>query len=210
MSELELTQASVLKPVVTTLRRRGIDVKAYLDAFEIPAELLQLPYAPLAKRNQIWAFLEAIELKEGLETLGFLLGDPMDLRETGPFGDHISNAATLYDALQTVRRLMPDFSQGNQIRVRRGSVVCWISMRTPQPKSRPADHYALKFLIAIARLAAGPKWVPRRATLQTGEVPAIFELPHCRNCRIEFNAPDASIEIPATLLSAPPFGRNST
>ena len=57
--------------------------------------------------------------------------------------------------------------------------------------------------MTVARLVAGPHWVTRRATLQTEEVPAIHDLPHCANCEIRFNAPRVSIEIPARLLSRP-------
>ena len=203
MNDLELAQASAINPVVKALRRRGIDVDSYLYRCNIPPEILQLPYAPLAKRNQLWAFAELVEKEEGIKTLGFLLGDRMDLRDFGPFGVNISSAATLYDAVQSVMRLVPDFAQGNRLGIQREKDRALLWIKTPTPKSRPADHYGLKFLLAVVRLAGGPKWTPTRASLQTGRVKEIFELPSWKNCKITFNAPRVSLEVPTRLLSEP-------
>lgn len=203
MSQIELVQASALRPVVNSLSRRGVDVDRYLQQARIPAKLLELSYAPLAKRNGIWAFLENVERSEHIDTLGFLLGDRLNLIETGPFGINIAQAATLHDAIQTTRDLSPNFAQGNEVRVIRDGDTTWLTVQTHNSTCRPADHYALKFLMAVVRLATGPDWSPSKATLRTGKVSAISKLPSFRNCEIKFNANRVAIALPPRILSRP-------
>ena len=69
--------------------------------------------------------------------------------------------------------------------------------------TKPPPPLPESLLLALVRLAAGRKWCPKRASLQTEEVKAIFDLPSFKNCDIEFHAECVSIGFPSPLLSLP-------
>jgi len=175
----------------------------YLERNRIPRDLPDQPYAPLPKRQRIWAFLEDVETSEGIETLGFLMGDHLDLAHTGPFGLRLMQAATLFDALRFARRALRDVAQGNSLRIQRQGDSAWIGIESYRRTCRPADHAMLKFLIEIVRLAAGPEWNPSVASLQTGRVRAIEALPCFKRTSFRYNASEAGLLISASLLSRP-------
>lgn len=201
MSEIELVQASGLKPAVAALRRRGIDADRYLERNGIPSNFIELPYAPMPKRKRLWAFLEDVEESEGIETLGFLMGDQMDLTDVGPFGVKITKAATLYDALLVLHHNVSNFAQKNTIALDIHGETAWILCESYLKTCRAADHLTLYALISVVRLAAGADWRPNEARLQTGPVEPIKSLPLLRNCAIEFNAPAAGVAVPVGLLA---------
>ncbi len=203
MNELELVQASGLKPAVRALRRRGIDADRYLERNGIPPQFIELPYAPLPKRRRLWAFLDDVEKSEGIDTLGFLLGDEVDFTDVGPFGYQLTQSATLLDALKVAHHNVSNYAQENSIRLEREGDKAWILCESYRKTCRPADHGTLNFIIQLVRLAAGADWRPRKARLQTGPTPGLETLPMLEGCQIEFHCKAAGVEIPVSFLKLP-------
>lgn len=203
MSELELVQAAGLKPAVDALRRRGINADFYLQRHGIPSDFVELPYAPVPKRERLWAFLEDVEEQEGLDTLGFLIGDRMDLTTIGPFGRLLTKAATLLDALRILQHNISNFAQKNSVGIRHEGEKAWIYCTSHKKTCRPADHLTLMFLISVVRLSAGQNWCPTEAQLQTGPLNALRTLPLLSNCTVEFDCPQAAVAVSTAMLSQP-------
>ena len=202
MPVFHLTQASTLLPVVTALTRRGIRIEDDLRRARIPAKLLRQAYAPIPKRTHFWQFLDAISAQEGMETIGFLLGDPLDLEMTGPWGRNLLRSVTLFDALNKASRTIRHFAQGNSIAVRRDGDRASISIVNEDPvMCRAADHTGMKFLLTLVEMVADPGWQPARATLRTGRLEAVEALPVFSNCDLTFSGTGASLEIPEDYLS---------
>lgn len=201
MEDMELVQASGLKPAVEALRRRGIAVERYLERNGIPSNFVELPYAPLPKRQRLWRFLEDVEQSEGIETLGFLMGDAMDLADVGPFGAKMMKADTLLDAFIVLHHNIGNFAQKNTIDLERVGTEGWILCDSYRKTCRPADHIVAAFLIAIIRLAAGPDWRPGKIRLQTGPVAALRQLPLLTDCEFEFNCAHAGVAFPVDFLN---------
>ncbi len=204
MPLFHLTQASPLLPMVTALRRRGIHIEDDLERARIPVKLLHQAYAPIPKRTHFWQFLDAVSAQEGLETIGFLLGDPLDLDMTGPWGRNLLRSVTLFDALTKASRTIRHFAQGNSIAIRREGGRAVISIVNEDPVlCRAADHSGLKLLLTLVGLVADPGWLPVRATLRTGRAEAVEALPIFADCDLTFAGPGASLEIPEDYLTRP-------
>ncbi|NIP95348.1 MAG: AraC family transcriptional regulator [Akkermansiaceae bacterium] len=203
MEDLELVQASGLKPAVEALRRLGINADFYLERHGIPSDFIELPYAPVPKRERLWAFLDDVEGLEGLDNLGFLIGDNMDLTEVGPFGRMIAQASTLLDAVRVLQHNISNFAQRNSIGITHEGDTVWIFCESYKKTCRPADHLTLMFLVAVVRLAAGPNWRPSAVQLQTDPVEHLQSLPLLKDCSVEFNRPHAAVAVPAALLRQP-------
>lgn len=201
MNDLELVQASGLKPAVAALRRRGIDADHYLERNGIPPEFIELPYAPLPKRSRFWVFLDDVEQSEGIDTLGFLMGDEVDLTDVGPFGLQLTRAATLLDALKIAHHNVSNYAQENTIHLEREGDKAWILCESYRKTCRPADHGTLNFIIELVRLAAGPGWRPQEARLQTGPAEGLKSLPVLQDCKLEFHCDAAGVAVPDSLLS---------
>ena len=203
MDDLELVQAGGLKPAVDALRRRGINADFYLQRHGIPSDFVELPYAPIPKRERLWAFLDDVEEQEGLETLGFLIGDRMDLTAIGPFGLLLTKASTLLDALRILQHNISNFAQKNSIGIRHEGDKVWIYCESYKKTCRPADHLTLMFLISVVRLAAGQDWCPSEVQLQSGPVKDLHSLPLLANCTVEFDRSHAAVAVNAAMLSQP-------
>ena len=199
-----LTQASSLLPIVTAMRKRGHPIAPHLDRARIPQRLLHSAYAPIPKRTHFWQFLDGVSAGEGLETIGFLLGDPLDLSLTGPWGQNLLRSASLFEALTKASRSIRHFAQGNSIHLRRhaGKVTLHIENEDPV-RSCAADHSGLKLLLTLAELVADPGWKPTRASLRTERVGPVEAMPVFEKCELLFSQSGASLEIPEEYLSRP-------
>lgn len=199
-----LTQASSLLPMVTVMRNHGFPIENHLARARIPLRLLHSAYAPIPKRTHFWQFLDGVSASEGLETIGFLLGDPLDLSLTGPWGRNLLRSASLFEALNRASRSIRHFAQGNSIHLHRHEGKATIRIENIDPvKSRTADHTGLKLLITLAELVADPGWKPKKATLRTECVGLVEAMPSFGDCDLRFSQHDASLEIPEEYLSRP-------
>lgn len=204
MQFLHLTQASSLLPIVTALQERGVGIDGHLEKARIPRSLLHSAYAPIPKRTHYWQFLDSVFAEEGLETIGFLLGDQLDFMLLGPWGKSLLRSASLFEALTKISRSIRHFAQGNSLQIIRHEGTATIRLENEDPvRSRAAEHAGLKLMLSLVGMVADAGWKPGRATLRTERVAAVEGLPDFEKCDLVFSQTGASLEIPEEYLSRP-------
>ena len=155
MDPIDICEASALQPFVGCLERRGIGADRYLECQGIPPELVAAGRGKIFKRKA-WDFLADVSKREGIETLGVLDGDAFSCDELGALGHSLQQAVTLQDAIDTFRRLVTTFAEGNTVWIERGPEISWLCSRTSRldPAAHVPNDFSLLVLVALVRMVA--------------------------------------------------------
>ncbi|MCP5548413.1 MAG: AraC family transcriptional regulator ligand-binding domain-containing protein [Akkermansiaceae bacterium] len=204
MHRFHLTQAAALRPGIEALLERGVNVDAYLERSRIPPQVIHQSYAPLTKRGHFWHFLDSVETGEGIETLGFLFGDPLDLSSLGTWGRRILRSHSLFEAFAETSRTIHHVAQGNSLRITRANGTARVTVVNEERIAcRAADHTALNLLLTITGLVADEGWRPASAALRTERREQVEALPWFESCHLHFDQRETSLDIPEEFLSRP-------
>jgi AraC-like DNA-binding protein len=149
-------------------------------------------------------FAEHAAADSGMHDLGFWAG-LMPVEHYGQFGAHVSQAPTLYTALQiycgTVRT---ECSEANYYLRQNGSAV-WFCHH--QGRSSPVlpqhELYALMIMVQVIRLALGSEWKPTRIRLQRRDGIGLTENEWLVSTNVEFGSTETGLEIGVTDLARP-------
>ncbi|AIE74914.1 Transcriptional regulator, AraC family [Synechocystis sp. PCC 6714] len=168
------------------------------------------PYAFLP-RHQVFAFLLEAAQREGIEDLGWLVGERTELEELHAFGRLISQATTLYEAIAIAIRFMGIFNSQECLWLGENGDRAWFGQQFKQinEDSHHASHFSLTLMLKLIRRVAGQNWHPQEAYLQTPYLGKIgnFSL---SQARIETQQGISAIIFPRRLLSLPLSPLNET
>jgi AraC-like DNA-binding protein len=205
MDPIDICEASALKPFVGCLERRGIGADRYLECQGIPPELVAAGRGKIFKRKA-WDFLADVSKREGIETLGVLDGDAFSCDELGALGDSLQQAVTLQDAIDTFRRLVTTFAEGNTVWIERGPEISWLCSRTSRldPAAHVPNDFSLLVLVALVRMVAGPDWRPLALRCQTQPTRTGRELADFSDLETTYLGNSSAIALPSALLAEPP------
>lgn len=152
------------------------------------------------------AFLEGSARAEGIENLGYLLGqEASSVEGLGTFGHLILQSLTLHDAIETARRMMPSYSSGQRVALAAHGDQMWLCVGfvdglEPHPQT---DVYTLMLMIDLVRAAAGPAWQPSEVHLTARRSSGWRDIEALSNGRIAFEQGVTAITFPRSLLSLP-------
>lgn len=204
MSQLELFSPGALQPFVKCLVARNIPAEHYLERHLIPPERVASGSGKVLKQ-QVYGFFDDVVRREGLESLGFLDGDPYPLSELGPLGSALHQAVTLQDAISTFSGLLPMLVDGNTITLVYGAQLSWLCCQTKDlPRTaRIPDHTSVLVLREVIRLAAGSSWQPDQIKFYTDPAPVIETFPELASCDLAFLQEVTAVSFPTDLLHRP-------
>ena len=204
MPAIPLTRIATLAPFCRVLEEGGFEVVRSLERSGIPPVLLRSPeqFVPLRRAAE---FVDQTARREGIRSLGFLVGSATALGELGEFGRIINQAVTLHDALKRFIRAMPAADTGARAWTEdvpeRNSLRFCFRQKVDVGKSI-VDGYTLTVVIGIIRMAAGNDWRPRHVRVHAH--PRDAKRVEClAEARIETVADHGAVEIPRDLLALP-------
>lgn len=201
MASIPLTRVATLAPFCRILQEGGFEIVRALERSGIPPELMQSPedFVPLRRAAQ---FVDQIACREGIHSLGFIVGSGTSLAELGEFGRFINRSLTLRDVLDRFIRAMPSVDTGARAWIEevpdRDALRLCFRQNVDVAKSI-VDGYTLSTLIGIIRNAAGPDWRPDRVWIcaHPREAKRIESL---AEAKIQTVADHGAVEIPRHLL----------
>ncbi len=205
LAPVALIRAAGLAPVVAVLKRIGAPAERLLANANLPAFILDDPEA-LISLGQALRFMEEAARATGIENLGLLAGQGMQIDALGVFGRAIRRSHTLREAIETAIRTMPAFNSGGRYwlaheggRVRLcHEFVDGLDVRHPQ-----ADQYCLMLALNIVRLAAEPRWRRDDVLLETSRAGGFGDIEVLSDARIAFRQRETAVTFPQSLLSRP-------
>jgi len=186
------------------MQRRGIDADRYLESQRIPPAQVAAGEGKIIKR-QAWRMFHEVQRREGLDSLGFLDGDPFGIDDLGELGSILRQSPTLNDAIETFARLIPSFAEGNTVRLVQGPEISWLYCHTDglDPEARVPDHFTIVVLCAVIRMAAGPEWRPEKVHFQSAVTRASQRTPLVGDLESHFNQAGSAIAFRTELLAKP-------
>ncbi|MBE9224555.1 AraC family transcriptional regulator ligand-binding domain-containing protein [Phormidium sp. LEGE 05292] len=205
MIHIPLIRANVIHGVITLLQQLDAPTESLLAEAKLPASILHDPEV-LLPLKQVLQFIENTALKEGMEQFGLLAGQKAQVANLGALGRLLSHSLTLYDAVDTLIRLVPSYNSGDRIWLNQQGENVWLCRRfinnfeTDHPQ---AIHYSLMLLINLIQLAAGLCWMPTEIHLTTPHSWSLVEMELFSNTKILFNQDETAIIVPKNLLNLP-------
>ncbi|MFK7852166.1 MAG: helix-turn-helix domain-containing protein [Akkermansiaceae bacterium] len=201
MIRKNLCESGALQPFVACMQRRGIDAERYLEQQRIPPSQVDAGEGKIIKR-QAWRLFQEVQRREGLDTLGFLDGDPFSVGDLGALGSLLRQSATLQDTIGTFSQLIPNFAEGNTVWFERGSDISWLCCRTDglNSEDRVPDHFTIVVLSSVIRMVAGPDWRPEKLRFQSAVTRAIDKTSLVADLECEFGQPGSAVAFKTELL----------
>lgn len=205
MIHIPLIRANVIHGVITLLQQLDAPTESLLAEAKLPASILHEPEA-LLPLKQVLQFIENTALIEGMEHFGLLAGQQTKIVNLGALGRLLCHSLTLYDAVNTLIRLVPSYNSGDRIWLNEQEENVWLCRRfinkfeTDHPQ---AIHYFLMLLIHLIQLGAGSCWMPREIHLTTPPLSGLAEIELFSNTKILFDQDETAIVVPKNLLSLP-------
>lgn len=205
MKQVPLTEISALGPFVDHLSARGVDIYRYSDAALIPRGMMESLQGRITK-VQATNFLEFSRKGEGLEDLGFQVGQGFGPEHMGALGAAIGRSATLADALTVFSHHVRDWWGGTRAWVSRRGDRAFIRVMADDDLGIARDvanQNGIFILTHVIRLAAGAEWTPTRIRIPETANQSHERLPIIGDAEPFFDREEIAVEFPATLLAEP-------
>jgi len=208
MTNMALTHAGTLSPIVGFLASAGVSVDRVLATAKVPPWITAESEALIPTSSPARVFGAAAR-ETGIPNLGLTVAERTTIDKIGVFGRLIRSAPTLGAALETAVRYSTTMTANRPLWLRpRGDRVefCMTTTDRFDPRDiawQQDNHYCLGLMIGLVRLAAGPDWRPAEVHLHTGEAPGLRNAKSLASVRIVFRQPETMVAIPRALLIAP-------
>ena len=207
MRGVPLTHASAFVPFVGFLSEMGIAVDPLLANAGLSAAALSEPDS-LIPVHQMCAFLDKAARTEGLDQMGFLVGQRTSFLTLGSLGRRLGCCFSLHEALLTTVRLHPAYASDARLRLVAEGDRLWLQRTQDRRLERERgwqeiEQFNVMLAIQIVRLTSHREWRPREVRLQARRGAGLEKFEALADARIRFEQPYTSIEIPGALLPEP-------
>lgn len=152
------------------------------------------------------AFVERAAQKEGIDTLGFLVGQKTQATDLGAFGQMLSGSLTLYDLLTTLERMIHLINSGERVQLVHQPDAVWLQchLYALDRLADPQSHFfSLMAHLNVLRSALGPDWRPTEIHLVTRSHPALMNAKEFAGVKLRFDQRYNAIKMPRARLSLP-------
>ena len=208
MKGVPLIRASALIPFVAFLEQIGARVDPILARARVPEAILAQPEA-LIPVHQSCQFIAEAARREGIEQLGFLVGQRISVDTLGAYGRLVARSLTLHELLYTAVRLHPAYSTGGRLWLEPDGDRTWLRHGQDRRIERgwqQAEQMSVVLMLQTLRLAPVPAQGPIEVQLRAREAPGLRDVALLANTRISFGHPSTGVGVPRSLLSQPLAG----
>ena len=142
----------------------------------------------------------------GTEEFGAWIDGACDLSALGNIKDHLDGAYTLYEAIGRYKRFYTQFRSYAHLSVRHQGKDIWLQRIVDVSNvgnSEILEAYALSEMTKVVQMAAGKKWRPKQASLQSNNDSILKTLSDFSEADIILGAPSCGLAISKKLLSDP-------
>jgi AraC-like DNA-binding protein len=205
MRGVPLTRTSAFAPFARFLSEVGTAIDPLLANVGLPSAALAEPDA-LIPLHPVCALLDTAARREGLEHLGFLVGQRTPLSTLGSFGELIGRCFSLHEALHTAVRFHSSYSSDGRLRLAMDGGRVWLSCTQDRRLERgwqELEQFSVMLMIQLVRLTTHREWRPQEVRLRVPRDRGLEKLDALADARIGFGHVSAGIEIPKALLREP-------
>ena len=212
MSQLHVTQACVIQPVLDALNGSGtlkpLLRHAGLDKFNLEAAEAYLP------TNAVYQFLDELSHVEHLTDISSATAEQIKVLSLAQWGEMVAFSSNILSALQFVAKydqvIMSQQRAGFQVNGE--TSIFWQKyVDTPLPGREQFEFIDLALVLNGFRLAAGPDWEPQEIHLQCDTEPDLDHLlPPGSNSHIRLGQPVTGVVFPTSMLFLPMLHKDTS
>ncbi len=205
MKAIPLTRARHAGNFANVLQARGIPTERYLERSHLPVDLLEeVDSDSVLSAVSMLHFAENAAADSGICDLGFWAG-LMPIEHYGQFGTRVSQASTLYSALQAFCiGVRAECSEANYY-LKRDKSAAWFCHHQGQSNPFLPQHelYVLMIMVQVIRLALGRQWKPSWVRLQREDENSLTANEWLVSMNVEFGSAETGFAIVETDLAKP-------
>ena len=214
MKDIPLHRVALIKPFAEFLGDVGASYERGFRKNKIPITALDdiNLYIP---SHRFWSFCEYMAKKEGIDSLGFLVGKRFGANSIDPnFHKVLACSPSLFRGLLTYINLAKKTVSKNKVWLYQppNSEVIRVYNKASLERSHPAFHqidwFGLMAIVGIVQVFAGPNWRPTEIGTSSREKPSRAIQDHLSNTRIITTHHYSYITVENSQLHKPPFAQH--
>jgi AraC-like DNA-binding protein len=205
MPPIPLVRASHIIPITEFLNQIGSPTNRLLSQCNLAFPNLENPETllPLYKCCE---FIETAAHFEGIELLGYLVGQQTPINKLGMTGQIICNSLTLFDLLVTLEQIMCAANSGFPLSLCWEKDCVWVQFHCdhlPHATNLQSQYYSTTLIINALRLALGKTWRPSELYLEGPPSRPLLAMDEFSGVYIHFLSPQNRIKVPRSALALP-------
>ena len=205
MKAIPAVRSSAFRPIVDGLRGLGLPAEPHLESVGVPLEVIAEPDLIVPERA-LWALLESVREREGIEDIGFQIGASHHVSDVGNLRALLGGRPTLLSTLHAFCELLTSHASYWDYWLERASGGILLCRRASPIDigKRVIEQYVVAYLVDLVRGAAGPEWKPQEIWLQIDCRLSPSESDWLQETRLHFGNQVTKIFIPRELLGLNP------
>ncbi len=204
MKSTPLLRTYTFVPFINFLDHLGSPTQKWLEESKLHPFSLDDPET-LIPSHLVFTFIEKAARQEGIENLGFLVGQQTSVPNLGSFGKLICGSLTFYDALKTIQALSPLHSSGERLWFKQRGEQVWFCHQFFDSFRLCRQHpsqFTLTLMLDLISLVK-PGWQPSQICLQGKPSNRATRTPFFAGARLRSGAAFTSVNFPRSFLSLP-------
>ena len=208
---IPLHRVAVVRPFVRFLADIGTPVERGFRQARLPWHALEDVdnYVP---SHHFWKFLICMARSEGIQDLGFRVGEKFGADCADPHMTALlKNAPTLYQGLRKASELVNRTITHCRLGILQpaNSEHAYFyhqpSCKVDNPAIEQIGWFGITTLLGMTRVYTGPQWQPTEIGLMTDRMPCRYIREHLPRTRMRLSQPFSYIVLENAVLSLPPF-----
>ena len=202
MDAIPLIRARYLQAFAAAVEQTGVLPQRLLEALKIPVGILENPDA-LHPAQQLFDFAGKAARATGQADLGLVAGRTK-LENHGAFGNRVSGAPTLHQALEAFcAEALKEYSRAFFSIERRGDDIwfCREKIDGDRDGRQQIELYLVEIMLQTIRQATGPGWQPGELWLQSTDERVLRDFEPLAQLNVRFGCPILAIPVPRKLMS---------
>jgi AraC-like DNA-binding protein len=202
LDAIPLIRARYLQAFAAALERTGVRPQRLLEALNIPVGILENPDT-LHPAQQLFDFAGQAARVTGQTGLGLVAGRTK-LEDHGAFGNRVSGAPTLHQALETFcAEALREYSRAFFWIERRGDDIWFCREKIDGQKDgrQQIELYLVELMLQTVRQVTGPGWQPGELWLQSTDERVLRDFEPLAQLNVRFGCPILAIPVPRELMS---------
>ena len=202
MDAIPLIRARYLQAFAAAVERTGVRPQRLLEAVKIPVGILENPDS-LHPAQQLFDFAGQAARVTGQADLGLVAGRTK-LEDHGAFGNRVSGAPTLLQALETFcAEALREYSRAFFSIERRGDDIWFCREKIDGQKDgrQQIELYLVELMLQTIRQVTGPGWQPGELWLQSTDERALRDFEPLAQLNVRFGCTILAIPIQRKLMS---------
>lgn len=206
MNNLPLVRANSLLPLLKFFDENSISLEDFLYKSTIPENIFSQP-ENLLSLHQVFSAIESFAHRQGIDSLGVLASQKLEIDDLGLFGKIISQSLTGFDLLQTIVTLVKKtYSSGVRVWLTEDGDRILLNHQHPNfrgEENQQASYYSFLLYLKVIRSMIGFDWYPTDLCFQGQMVKGLSDMDLFSQSRLHFNQPYNSIYISKNVLYLP-------